>query len=379
MFFVLAALAQSPPAPQVSEEIFVWQQPFSRFDDKRWLVRSEVVSPTFATVGSVKSPIRANAWQLEAVVDCQLADNRGKLREVECRVEDAALRVHTPDGRAGSRQDRAMVELAQSLVGANLQLQVNRKGRVVNMDLDGLPEGNLEERRVVDGVRMMMAQVSNAFQMDFPDEDPRGRVWNSKREPLLLVAAPTQGMGSVRVQRRLDSVDGNWIQQTRGRSVSTAVVPNPDAGIPRGRSAGITGLQSPLPAISWAAAGARPYDIRSRWSGTGRNNRVRGWSLGSATGQPYSLGMDFTYALEMAAVSVVDLERGYPTERVWTVRGQPTASSPGSVTGTSYWSAGVLRELAVDEGVELGNSGFIGAPNEEHEDLDDWVSVTPVS
>ena len=82
-----------------------------------------------------------------------------------------------------------------------------------------------------------------------------------------------------------------------------------------------------------------------------------------------------SYAMEIAGVSVVDRRAGYPTERVWTVTGNPTAGSPGSTTGSSYWSAGMLRELGPEEKVVLGASGVIGPPGKVVEGLPPWVSV----
>ncbi|MEZ4320898.1 MAG: hypothetical protein R3F61_25700 [Myxococcota bacterium] len=325
-WLALAAAADDASAEDVSEEIIVWQQPFARFDDKRWLVRSEVITPALTPLGTVKTPIGAMGWQLEAIVHCRLVDTKGSLREADCILEDAALRVHVPKARPDGNADVAIRAMAAELKGKNLQLQVNKKGRVPNTDVDGLAEDNQDERRLVTGVHTMMTQVSGAFHMDFPKRDPRGHTWVSYQEPLLMLASPRRGIGSQEVLHRVDVVDGRWILQTKGRSTSTSPLPNPDAGLP----------------CTWPSK--------------------YGSCIANAQVYPDFLDTEMTYALDLSGVAVVDPDAGYPTERVWAVTGAATASSPGALGTTDYWSAGLLRELGRDEVVTLGASGLVAAP-----------------
>ncbi|MCB9679248.1 MAG: hypothetical protein H6737_29360 [Alphaproteobacteria bacterium] len=335
----------------VSDEIIVWQRPFARFDDKRWLVRSEVITPAVTPLGTEKTPIRASAWQLEAVVHCRLEDRSGRLREVACAIEQAALRVHVPRAAAGGEEEQAIRDLAATLQGAVLQLQAHKRGKVPYSDIDGLDGDAVRSRRLITGIHTLTSQVAGAFHMDFPkDDDPRGHTWVSYQEPLLLVASPVRGMGAVEVLHRVDVVDGKWVQQTQGRSTSVSPMPNPNAGLPcRGPDPRGSSSRSPVPAAS--------MDARC---------------TASMLYQPDFLDSTMSYALEIAGVSVVDPDAGYPIERVWTVTGRPTA---GSASGVDYWSAGELKALGADEVVELGATGLVGPPHAAGGELPAWISV----
>lgn len=340
MLWIVAALAGP-------EEIVVWQKPFSRFDDRRWLVHSEVVTPVPFGFGGHQSRLRVRAWQLETVVHCQLADRRGSLREVDCRIEDVALRAHDPRARAGSREEQDLRALTTEMVGKSLQLQAHRSGRVPNTDFDGLSEQGQTERRRANAVRAMVSQVSAAFHMELPEGDPNGRQWSARQEPLLQLASPTLGMSSVRVRHRIDEVDGSWIQQTTGRATSTSRMPNPNFGM----GCRLVGLEERGRADQPTLAPLTT--LGGKGSSSGKDGGTQGNAPSMATAdyatdgsmglcrpgqqeQEQFMDLELRYRLDLSGVSVVDLALGFPTERIWAVQGQPAGSSPGSTTGSNY-------------------------------------------
>lgn len=372
MFWMMAALATAG-AEDPPEEIVVWQKPFARFDDQRWLVATEVVAPVPLQVGSRRGSFAVNAWQLEAVVHCNLADERGRLREVDCIVEQASVRAYAPSTRTGTARVRLLEELAQELVGCSLQLQAHASGRVPNVDFDGLDETQRDMRNRANSVRTMLSQISAAFYMELPRGDLDGRSWSAKSEPLLRLASPVLGMASARTRHRVDRVDAYWVMQSSGRSTSTAPLPNPNRGWgcnPVGRLSEAQAETNGAPATTKGIPGMLTLDGVSAPAPHADADRPGSYSTDATsrkcrvgqTEQDDQLEIELSYRLNLDAVTIIDPEAGYPVERVWAVRGHPSASSPGSVTGTQYWSNGRLQALGPDQGVALGASGLVGPP-----------------
>ena len=322
----------APDAADVSDTVIVWARPFARFDDTRWHVRSEIVTPIHTLLGTQQVPLRARAWQIEAIIACTLADASGRLREADCRIEDAEVRVHLP-GKTPDRFERAILATRERLVGARIQLQVNDKGAVPNLDLEDIDADNLVERQLVVGSRTLVGQIAAAFHLNVPKgESGIGVNWPTFKEPLLGLASPRAGMSSVQVANRIDPLDGHFVWQALGKAVSTGPVPNPNAGLPC-------------------------------------------FQCTTVTHPEYLDDVEYTYAMDYSSVAILDLDRGYPIERVWSVHGNPTASSPGTLRVGTYWSAGTLRQIEPDDVVALGDSGLIGPPGQLSTTHPTWVSV----
>lgn len=336
MIWMLPALAAPQPAPDAAEEIIVWARPFARFDDKRWHVQTEVITPMRQPFGTAQHQVWSNAWQVEAIIHCRLDGSDRDLRETICTIERAAVRVHVEKGK--SKDTESIRQMANWLKGMRVQLQVNAKGRVPNLDLDGLSERNERERDLVLAQRTLLQQVQGAFHMEIPKENPIGASWVSYQEPILGMVSSFPGMSTVEVAHRIDPLDGHWVQQSSGRATSTIPVPNPRAGMM-----------------------CFPSDPD--------NNCPQG----RVSEPPHLRDLEFTYALDLNAVSVIDPDAGYPTERVWSVLGSPTASSPGQPG--DYWTAGKLQMLQPDQVVPLGRSGLVAARGTRNRGgLLPWVS-----
>ncbi len=334
--------ADPPDAPpedsdvtaDITDTVIVWARPFARFDDTRWHVRSEVVTPIHVLLGTQKTPLRARAWQLEAVIACTMADDRGRLREADCRIEDAAVRVHMP-GRTNHRFEAAVEATRERLVDARIQLQVNDRGAVPNLDLEDIDTRNIIERQLVVGARTLVGQISSAFHLNIPKgQSGIGENWVTFREPLMGLASPRAGLSSVQVANRIDPLDGHFVWQALGKAVSTGPTPHPKAGLP---------CFGDCPQPNYPE-----YDFEN----------------------------EYTYRLDYSSVAILDLGRGYPTERVWSVHGNPTASSPGTLRVGTYWSAGTMRQIEPDDTVDLGGTGLIGPPGQVSETHPTWVSVS---
>lgn len=87
--------------------------------------------------------------------------------------------------------------------------------------------------------------------------------------------------------------------------------------------------------------------------------------------EPPFLNHEMRFKNALNAVSIIDPDRGFPVERLWSVQGKPSASS----LGADYWSAGSLRLLEPDETVTLGSSGMVTEPGTANEHAPGWVSL----
>lgn len=331
MWLIAVALGQTTEADlEVTKEVIVWSQPYARFDDKRWLFRSEVVTPSTFAFGSIDRPLRANAWQIEAVVHCRLGEGTYNRKEAACQIEAAALRVNL--AKPNAKDEAAIDAMAASLVGTAIAVQAKSDGRVPNVDLDGLPESNATERRYAMYARGLVAQLAYAFHADLPNEDPVGKTWITYEEPLLQIPSAEAGLSSVEVSHTVSDHKGNWVLQSEGRATSQTRLANPSAGMP----------------CSSCAGGIAPEYLEH----------------------------ELRYANRLSSVAVIDPREGFVTEKVWTVRGGPTAGSFNSQSDAVLWNAGTLRLLGDGEHIALGWSGVVGPMGAVVDGMRPWVSVT---
>jgi hypothetical protein len=89
------------------------------------------------------------------------------------------------------------------------------------------------------------------------------------------------------------------------------------------------------------------------------------------------------FSTRFNGVSIYDKEEGYMTERVWSLYGNPTASSAmaNSGAGAPYWHAGRIRVLKEGEVADVGETEEVAMPAAPEEylkqGLKKWVPLEP--
>ncbi|MEZ4321683.1 MAG: hypothetical protein R3F61_29685 [Myxococcota bacterium] len=386
---MILALLTTATAAEPSPEVIVWSNAFARFDDRRWVVRTEIVTPSPVQVGTEDGAVLVNAWQLEAGLHCELSPGGRNVREALCTIEAVSLRAHVPGADRGVAD--TIRAAADELRGAVLQLQVSAKGRVRNVDLEGMPDKTVSARRLEASRLALAGPLAAAFHEELFQRQP-GERWQSTNERTLLIASPYPGMGVSRVDWSLDILDAVWVAQASGRATSTFEITNAEqtcrmSSVEDRQTADLTsweqdrdildavlGLPTKNGSSTFVGGALVPGDAGTTGPDIGGGlpvlesttsalrARTPKWQQFPACGlgridSVETQDVQAHYALEMAGVSVVDPERGYATERVWSVWGEPTASTPIAMT---YWSAGRLQE--VDAIPELPSSGLVGPP-----------------
>jgi hypothetical protein len=329
---VAACLWASPAWSQTDEEelfdeIVVYGDLFARWDDTRWLVETELSLPLVMTFAKDQDlEIRATAMQVRAVLACNKDEQLRKKRwVVDCVVEDVALQVVPYRNDRGKKKlaDGQLVldEVDAKLTGSALQLQVADDGRVMNIDLEGVPKTNRRISLMHETLRQVMSRVVVGFDLKLRkfNQLHEGK-WTEYNSALMSMPVPPQFSGvagSSMLVHYLNKYQGQVLVQSIGKG----------------------GVNVP---INQSLAG-------------GQGDR------------------QLNFITELIGVSIFDPEEGYMTERVWSL----TGSSSGSnlFNAGTYSHAGRIRMLGTKEQPNLGATGLVNAPGEDDRGLGEWVPI----
>lgn len=302
------ALAQGA----VPIEGLTWEAPVVTQD---WFVESEVQLPGFLWLAAVHNEeARVPAWQLRAHLRCDPAVVDGKRTwRVSCRLEEVGLRAATMTADA-EVLPIILQEVDARLTGATLELVMDARGDLRAVDLLGLDEDNLRERKIQENLRLLLVRALAGFDLELPAKGraPYG-AWG--QEGSLLMDAPTAvgTLGSSEfVHEVLETRGSLAVFQTKGEGM---VVP----------------------------------------SGAGDQ-----------------------FATSLEAMSVWDTSDGGLSERVWVAVGNPTASSRQAEGGRGfmYRQEGRIRRLAAGRPVpEVGNSEVVAGPGVSETALPAWQGL----
>ena len=315
-----AAFGQTAAPDDVTEEIYVWGDPFARWE-KRWYVETEVMFPQpFRLMGYLNNEVFVSAVQIRAVMGCRNDGGSRKLIEAFCTIEDLAL-VGLSVRRAMTDNRKAVLtELDGALTGTQVQLQAKTRGRVPNVDLEGLSTRNNRSRERLESLRQLMMRAIVPFHLKLPKTVRSGAKWFDHDSRMMTVPTLTQASsGGTTVAHYMNRYKGHLLVQTKGEAV---------ARVP------------------------------------GQSVRLRS---DDGTDQFVDQGV-MVFQLELDGVAIFDPETGIMTERVWSVRGESTASSI-SVQPVGYHHVGMLRMLEDDERPNVGQTKLV--------DQSGWTAWTP--
>jgi hypothetical protein len=180
------------------EEITVYGDRYARWDDTRWLVRSEGVFPG--------GGLPVETWQLELELHCQ----KGEAQlwdglEVLCAVERVALQP-------------PLEEVQALLEQSSVQLQVSPEGTVPNLDLEGVTAHNLPQRQIQEQLRQLLSLAMAGFSLRLPD--PLRGSWLEYHSALMDLPSPTASRGSSRFAHQITESSGDYLVTSEGRGTT---------------------------------------------------------------------------------------------------------------------------------------------------------------
>lgn len=323
----LAAEPAQAQDPGAVEEIVVWGDLFARWDDTRWMIQTEVAMPYWVWLAKDENlSFKSDAFQIRTILACSKEWKLGRHRyEVDCQLEDFGIQSAVDEAKNLKEADveraqKVLDEIDAKLTGAKLQLQVVDDGRVVGVDLEGVPKNNRRQSVIHETLRQVMSRVILGFDMKL-------RKFNQLHE-------------------------GKWVEY------------NP-------------ALMSMPPPMVEPSGGGVPKQVGGASQGSSMMvhylNKYKGHVLVQSIGRGLIVWDSVNYNTDYIGVSIYDPDGGYMTERVWALDGMSTASSFFS-TG-NYWHAGRIQILGEDDRPDVGPTQVISTRGSSAPGLPPWVPI----
>lgn len=334
-----------------TQEIVVWGDPFARWDDTRWLIKTEVVTPyPFNFMKERNASVNVSGFQVETVMTCAKAWKLDRKHyEIDCRLEDVALQASLAGDTTDQRVETGnaiLAELDAKLTGAAIQLQVADDGRVTSIDLEGLEKDTDRGQYIQETLRQVLSRVSAGFDMKMQkfNQLHEGK-WIEYRSRLMTMPLPaksTATQSNSTVIHYLSLYKGQVMVQSIGR--------------------GLVGV----PPLGGGAEQALVSQQDTSAASTAYGESERSFEMPSTF-----------YDTSLTGVSIYDADEGFMTERVFAVEGIPTASALFN-TG-KYWHAGRIRILDVDDKPSLRMTGVISPRGQPLPGLPKWVPIESIA
>jgi hypothetical protein len=348
-----------------TQEITVWGDRFARWDDTRWLIKTEVVTPwPFAFLKERNYGVTISGFQVEAVMRCNKAWKLGKKHyEIDCVLEDVALQASLtglPTDERIETGNEILAELDAKLTGAALQLQVADDGRVTSIDLEGLDKNDDRQQHIHETMRQVLSRVSVGFDMKMQkfNQLHEGK-WIEYRSRLMSMPLPantTATQSNSTVINYLSNYKGQIMVQSIGEGL-VGVPPMVADAREALKAQGATDSGSTTSLASGGLNGGAPTASTSDF-GSSRN--------------AYEVP-ETVYDTNLIGVSIYDADEGYMTERVFAVEGIPTASA--LFNAGKYWHAGRIQILDPEEKPSLRMTAIISPRGQPVSGLPRWVPI----
>lgn len=345
-FLLLASLLVAPAqsaegqsAGEIAEEVLVYGDPFARWDGTRWHVRTQLGFPVPYVLYAVNNKeFEPVAIDLDFTMACEKTWRRSKKRhEVDCRIEALGIR-----GAKWRVREPAAQEILDSvdtmLTGATIQLIVADDGRLMNIDLEGVPAANEREQAVREQARMLLVRAMTGFHMKLP---PRSQIragqWVEYESTLFEIPMTPPAIG-------LSIAGGESANQMDSRRTQVAV-----------NSIGGSFIIHQLDKYRGHLI------VQSVGEGTVLVSQDNGSTSGFGDNSAESY-----FKINLNGVAIYDDETGVMSERVWSMRGRTSAGSAlGDGRADSlYFHNGRIRLLKEEEQVDVGFTGLILRPGE---------------
>lgn len=321
--------AQTPSyAEDSTEEIIVWGDLFARWDDTRWMITTELGLPVPLTLTKDEvDEFQASLLQIRAIFNCSKEWKLSRKKfEVNCEIEDFGMKAAMDHRRLKpsriAKAQGVLDEIDAKLTGAAVQLQVAADGRVLNVDLEGLPRQNRRQSAAQETLRVVLGRLIAGYNLKMQrfNQLHEGK-WIEYNSSLMSLPVEGRALGSNMLVHYLNRYKGHVLVQSIGKG-----------------STQLTYERAQVP-------GQRG----------GVSQQV------------------MTYDLDLIGVSIFDDQEGFMTERVWAVNGKTTGST--YFQDRYYFHAGRVTLLGAKDRPSCGPSTVVNGPKQSHPDLDKWVPI----
>lgn len=227
---LLPALAQSTDIDdeEIAEEIVVWGDLFARWDRTRWMITTELGLPVpLVLARDENEEFQAQRLQIRAIFACDKDWKLSKRKyEVSCDIEDFGMKAMMNQRRMKpdrlEKAQRVLDEIDAKLTGAAVQLQVADDGRVLNIDLEGLPRRNRRMSAANETLRMVMGRLIAGYNLKMQKynqlHEGKWVEYNST-----IMSLPNQGnLGSNMLVHYLNRFRGHVVVQSIGKGTTQA-------------------------------------------------------------------------------------------------------------------------------------------------------------
>jgi hypothetical protein len=186
----------------------------------RYLITARIQLPELMWFNAeVNVETRVSEFQVDLVTRCAPTGEVGKKGwELACAVEDIALRA-APTASDSGRVLPVLDEWDQKFLGATVQLQFNRDGRVRNLDLEGVVANDRRTSEIRETMRLVMARVFAPLDLQFPKKgDDQDQSWKQRSTTVLEFPSNVGSMGAAVVRHTVVGSEGSVVTiETTGR------------------------------------------------------------------------------------------------------------------------------------------------------------------
>jgi|GEM_PF-2938610 len=204
--------------------------------------------------------------------------------ELACRIDDARL-LADPLPTERDAVAALLPELEAGLIGATVQLQLDRNGHLRAVDLEGLPKDNRRSGAIHETLRLLVARNAAGFDLHLPSNGDLQKSWKQRDDLVYAYPISYGSLSGARVMHTLGDANERYVQI---RSVGSGTV---RVGEPVVDPTSPSGTQEPwmLDLNSEAQAlfdGGEGHLVARRWVAVGRPIASSGWQVGLGV-EPY--------------------------------------------------------------------------------------------
>ena len=339
--------------------------PLANWEGTRWLLESESLLPVAITlVAKNNEQLWTNALQSEVVITCNDVESVGKKAVVvTCDIDAMALRVVSrysePTDVVRKNTQIVLDEITERMAEAQIQVQLNNKGRITRVEVPGLTARDNRIRQSNEILRQIAMDLVAGWQLH--RNTAWAGQWVERNGNLLRVPTRTPLSLATNTIHAASEAEGRTIVQSQGKGTFTIAY---EAMVMDGNK------------TVRSRVGARAVEGVAADAEVATTSGMIGAGFTSGETQTSSiLPEDRQYSGTLTSVSVIDTEADKVIERVWAVIGSPTASTPGAFGGIKVYWNGHLRRLTADESITLGPTEMVSAPGETIEGLSQWTAI----
>jgi len=357
----------------------VVSNPLARWDHTRWRIDSQLGVPYPAVLyAEFDKEVQFVSLDLHLVTSCELDGEAVRGRgEATCVLDDVAISAGAWLQHPQFGQD-VLDETDRRLTGLRVQLQVDSAGRVLDVGLLDEPQTNQRVNIIYENLRQIVARAFFGFHAELPAQLTVGEDIVERNTRLLSIpvfrystASMASRVGIAPDPEKINLVDTKAMM---GPLASRFAKERAMSAVPRDSRPNLATVQD------------HPYEMLLASASFGRSTavtRLDTWKGSyilqtTATGSA-DVGADvpLVFLGDLAAVAVYEPTRGFMTERRWTVRMNPTASSVLSdgAGGWPFWQVGSMQMLDAEQASPVGESRLLAPPQTERGNLPPWPSL----